>query len=88
MLNVHDVSNDDLNDEHYSLEFDWVLLQPRAGHLDINMLKGLTELCWSVFFVYIGKKQWTSQARKPPLYCKHASDHHKGWQLLTIAHEA
>ena len=87
MLNVHDVSNDDVNDEHYSLEFDWVLLQPGAGHLEMNMLKGLTELCWSVFWCTLAKTMnFTSE--KALLYCKKVSDHHKGWQLLTIAHEA
>ena len=34
----------------FSLEYDWVLLQPGPGHIEMNMVEGLTELCWDVFW--------------------------------------
>ncbi len=31
-------------------EFDWVLLQPGMGHVEMNMVKGVVKLCWDVFW--------------------------------------
>ena len=34
----------------YTLEFDWVLLMPGAGHIEMNMLRALVEILWPVFW--------------------------------------
>ena len=69
------------------LEFDWVLMCPGPGHIEMNMLHTLVELCWSLF--------WESMCRDFNFRSENAlkgqrrvSDHHKGWELLRIANMA
>ncbi len=38
------------NSNIYNKEFDWVILQPGTGHIEMNMVKGITELAWEVFW--------------------------------------
>ena len=71
----------------FSLEFDWVFLHPGPGHVEMNMLKGITELCWDVFWKNLAQlMNFTSE--KALLCCKRVSDHRKGWTLATIARDA
>ena len=61
MCDVCKVSMDGMHDvdEHlathngtgtYSLEFDWVMLIPGPGHLEMNMIRSLVEFCWDIFW--------------------------------------
>ena len=38
------------HDVQFKKEFDWVLLQPGMGHIEMNAVKGLVELSWEVFW--------------------------------------
>ena len=70
-----------------SLEFDWVLLLPGPGHVEMNMLKSLVSLLWDVFWVDLVKLMHfkSDDALKA---AKRVPDQHKGWQLACIAREA
>ena len=59
------------------LEFDWVMLQPGMGHVEMNMVKGVIEFAWDVFWKEISIcLNFRSEAA---LHCaKKVSDHHKG----------
>ena len=85
-LQGHMIAREHFNDQ-YSLEYDWVLLQPGPGHIEMNMLKGVTDLCSEVFWKDLAHlMNFTSH--KALFCCKKVSDHHKGWQVATIAREA
>ena len=67
-----------------SREFDWVVLQPGAGNIEINMVKGVVELGWDINWkelaIILNFKSETA------LQCaKKVSDHHKGWTMCRIA---
>ena len=84
-LQSHMIAREDFNGQ-YSLEYDWVLLQPGPGHIEMNMLKGITDLCWEIFWKDLAQlMNFTSD--KALFCCRKVSDHHKGWQLATIARE-
>ena len=53
----------------------------------MNMVKGIIELTWDVFFKDLAQAM-NFRSEKALQCCKKVSDHHKGWQLLTIAREA
>ena len=83
----HNIPEKDVLESMFSLEFDWVFLHPGPGHVEMNMLKGITELCWDAFWKNLAQlMNFTSE--KALLCCKRVSDHHKGWTLATIAREA
>lgn len=75
---------DKLNKDSCTLEFCWVILQPGPGHIEMNMLRGITEVCWEVFWSDLAQTM-NFKSEKALICCKKVSDHHKGWQLLTIA---
>ena len=60
----------------YQLEFDWVLLQPGPGHLEMNMVKGITDLCWEVFWKDLASSM-NFKSEKALLCCTKVTDHHK-----------
>ena len=67
-----------------TLEFGWVLLQPGPGHIEMNMVKGIVELTWDVFWRELAiLMNFKSESA---LACaKKVSDHHKGWTLCRIS---
>ena len=67
-----------------SLEFDWVLLIPGPGHVEMNLLKSIVEFTWDIFWrqMVITLNFRSENAQKA---AKRVSDHHKGWSLLRIA---
>ena len=77
------------NVEHvsFAFEFDWVLLRPGPGHIEINMVKAFVDLTWNVFFreLAITMNFRSEMALK---YAQKVSDHHKGWTLCRIARES
>ena len=79
-------NTDHINDEdvHFEQEFGWVLLRPGSGHIEMNMVKGIVELCWEVFWkeLVICFNFRSEAAQKS---AKKVNDHHKGWTLLRIA---
>ena len=78
------------NSEHlgeemsFAKEFDWVLLRPGLGHIEMNMVKSYVELTWDIFWremiICFNFRSETAQQ-----YAKKVSDHHKGWTLCRIA---
>ena len=77
--------NDHPTDQvNFLKEFGCVLLQPGLGHIEMNMVKGLVELSWDVFWKELAIcMNFRSEAA---LNCaKKVSDHHKGWTFCQIA---
>lgn len=71
----------------YRLEFEWVLLQPGPGHIEMNMLRSYVKLNWEVFWEELTEVfNFKSDAAKKSAY--KVNDHHKGWTLARIAREA
>ncbi len=68
-------------------EFDWAILQPGSGHIEMNMVKGIVELGWDVFWKDLAICM-NFRSETALLFCKKVSDHHKGWTLCRIAREA
>ena len=71
----------------FSPEFDWVLLQPGMGHIEMNMVKGVVELGWDVFWKNM-VQCFNFKSEAALKYAKKVSDHHKGWTLCRIARKA
>ena len=71
----------------FSQEFDWVILRPGSGHIEMNMVKGIVELGWDIFWkqMVIGLNFRSEAAQKS---AKKVSDHHKGWTMCRIARQA
>ena len=67
-------------------EFDWVLLRPGPGHVEMNMVQGFVKLIWDVYWEDLVEafNFRTENAKKT---ARNVSDHHKGWTLLRIARE-
>jgi hypothetical protein len=86
-INKHMDIHVDCSDAMYDLEFNWVMLMPGPGHLEMNMFRSLVELCWEIFWrpMVILLNFRSENAQKAQ---KRVNDHHKGWQLLTIARNA
>ncbi len=71
----------------FEMEFDWLHLKPGGGHIEMNMLKGLVELLWDVFWGEMVKLyNFVSEAAQKA--AKKVSDFHKGWTLARIARQA
>ena len=68
-------------------EFDWVLLIPGPGHIEMNMVKSYVELTWDIFWKSL-VQLLNFKSENALKAAKKVSDHHKGWQLCTIAREA
>ena len=82
------IKADEYKQEHgvqitFGLEFDWVLLQPSGGHIEMNMVKAFVELTWEVFWQDMVKLfNFTGEIA---LHCvKKVTDHPKGWALSCI----
>ena len=71
----------------FQKEFDWVLLQPGMGHIEMNMVKGLVELAWEVFWKNM-VMCFNFRSETALKYAKKVNDHHKGWTLCRIARKA
>ena len=71
----------------YTLEFDWVLLIPGPGHIEMNLVKSIVEFSWEIFWkqMAICLNFKSENAQKA---AKRVSDHHKGWAMLSIARTA
>ena len=70
-----------------SLELDWVLMQPGGGHIEMNMIKGIVDVCWDIFWKDLAVLM-NFKSEKALQRCKKVTDHHKGWQLLQIARDS
>lgn len=71
----------------FTLEFDWVVVVPGGGHIEMNMLKTLVELLWPVFWKdMVMLFNFTSEAALRS--ARNVSDHHKGWAVLSICRNA
>ena len=70
-----------------SLEFDWVVVLPGPGHIEMNMLKSLVLLLWPVFWKdMVMLFNFTSESALRS--ARSVSDHHKGWAILNICRNA
>ena len=69
------------------LEYDWALIQPGPGHIEMNMIKAITNTCWDIFWKVLAQSM-NFKSEKALQCCRQVTDHHKGWQLFTIAYEA
>ena len=77
----------EIPDVTFEKEFQWVLLQPGPGHIEINMLKGFVKLMKDIYredMVELFNFK-SDNAKKP---ARNVSDHHKGWMLARIARES
>ena len=71
----------------FQQEFDWVLLQPGPGHIEMNMLKTFVKFSWPIFWeTLVEVFNFRSEIAKKSAY--KVSDHHKGMTLARIAREA
>ena len=68
-------------------EFDWVVLVPGSGHIEINMVRGIIELGWDIFWKELAMTM-NFRSETALRYAKAASDHHKAWTLCRISREA
>ena len=78
---------DDHPNATFDLEFDWCLMQPGGGHIEMNMVKAFVDLTWEIFWKdMVGIFNFKSDNA---LRCaKKVTDHHKGWALCCIARNA
>ncbi len=84
MCNQHEKNT---SHHKFEQEFDWLHLKAGGGHIEMNMLKGLVELLWDVFWGEMVKLyNFASEAAQKA--AKKVSDHHKGWTLARIARQA
>ena len=81
---MHHCNTEHGGEPETSPEFDWVLLQPGPGHIEINMVKSITELGWEIFWKELAMiLNFTSEIALK--CCKKVTDHHKGWTMCRIA---
>ena len=75
------------NNCNFNQEFDWILLQPGPGHIEMNMLKTFVKFSWPVFWeTMVEIFNFRSEiAKKSALK---VCDHHKGMTLARIARES
>ena len=85
LVTTHNVPSED--QDAFPLEYDWALLQPGPGHIEMNMIKGITSTCWEIFWRVLAQTM-NFKSDKALQCCRQVTDHHKGWQLFTIAYEA
>ena len=85
LVTTHNVPSED--QDAFLLEYDWALLQPGPGHIEMNMTKGITSTCWEIFWRVLAQTM-NLKSDKALQCCSHENDDHKGWQLFTIAYEA
>jgi hypothetical protein len=72
---------------NFKSEFNWLLLLPGPGHIEMNMIKTFVKFTWPVFWEYLVEIfNFKSEAAKKA--AMNVSDHHKGWSLCLIAFEA
>ena len=64
-------------------EFDWVLMRPGGGHIEMNLIKSFFEYNWVPFMSRLTTLMGfhSELAQK---YVKKCSDHHKSWRMLLI----
>ena len=53
LKDMHHKQFDNINDEEIARmvdsTFDWVLLQPGPGHIEMNMVRAYIEMTWDIF---------------------------------------
>ena len=82
----HQHSSHNGNQVQFNREFDWVLLHPGSGHMEMNMVKGIVELaCYVVWKNLAMCMKFRSETALQ--YAKKVSDHHKGWTGHAITRE-
>ena len=73
--------------DNFNPEFDWVIVVPGGGHIEMNMLKALVDLLWPVFWKdMVMLFNFTSETALRS--ARSVSDHHKGWTILSICRNA
>ncbi|CAC5370814.1 unnamed protein product [Mytilus coruscus] len=67
-------------------EFQWVILRPGNGHIEMNMMKSFTSLNWDVFMDELAKLMGfcSENAQKA---AKNCTDNHKDWTIIETAYE-
>ena len=68
-------------------EFEWLLLQPGPGHIEMNMLKGFVKLMWIPYWETM-VEIFNYRSENAKRSAKKVTDHHKGFTLARIAREA
>ena len=71
----------------FEQEFDWALLQPGPGHIEMNMLKGYVKLMWDVYWEDM-VEVFNFKSDNAKKSARNISDHHKGFTLARIARES
>ena len=71
----------------YSLEFDWVLVLPGGGHIEMNMLQSVVELLWPVCWKEM-VMMFNFRSEMALRSAKQVSDHHKGWTIFRLFRHA
>ncbi|KAJ8307407.1 hypothetical protein KUTeg_015491 [Tegillarca granosa] len=67
-------------------EFDWVILRPGYGHIEMNMFKSFVNLNWDVFMSDLaGLMGFCSENAQKA--AKNCTDNHKTWTLIQVAYE-
>ena len=69
--------DDDTIETSFELEFDWVMLVPGTGHIEMNILRSCVELTFEVFYKEI-LKSLNFTTDKALHYAKKVNDFHKG----------
>ena len=69
--------------ESADLEFDWAMMCPGPGHVEMNMVRSVVEFSWSIFWESMCK-EFNFRSEDALKSQKKVSDHHKGWELLCI----
>lgn len=68
----------------FKLHFDYVLLVPGVGHLEINLFRALFSFCREIFLEFLaGKLGFVS--KKATDFIIGCGDHHLTWQVYQIA---
>lgn len=71
----------------YTKEFDWVLLQPGPGHIEMQMVKAFVKLSWEIFWEDM-VELFNFKSPNAKASALKVNDHHKGWTLCRIARES
>ena len=76
------------NDTHTSHKlYDWVLLRPGPGHVEMNLCKVLFKFLWPPLLRHVAKiLGFTSDAAQS--FIRSCGNHHVTWQLLRIVLES
>ena len=65
-------------------QFQWLLLRPGIGHIEINAFKSVFKLTWNIFMESLAQLL-CFQSEKALNYARNAKDHHKTWEMVLVA---